>query len=112
MPLMVEKNMLRDIVNLDPGRGGFGIEIVVLFFDFGMIGDDVFVTVKAFFHRRDARKAGTAYIGVAEFALNCLDTGMHPVAEGYRLLRTDVCSRWCVKIEQKEQHQQKGASAK
>jgi hypothetical protein len=55
-----------------------------------VVGNDVLVTVKAFFHRRYAGKMGTAHIGMTEFALDLLDSAMNPVAERDRLLRAQV----------------------
>jgi hypothetical protein len=55
-----------------------------------VIGDDVLVTVKAFFYRRYARVGGAVHIGMTEFALDLLDSAVNPVAERDRLLRAQV----------------------
>ena len=87
---VVEKNVLREIIHFDPGRRIPGIEVFMLLLDLRVIGDDVLVTVKAFFYRRDAGEMGTAHIGMTEFTLDLLDSAMNPVAERDRLLRAQV----------------------
>ena len=50
--LMIEQYMLRKVVNPLPGSGSLGVEILVLFLDPGMVGNNVLVTVETLFHRR------------------------------------------------------------
>jgi len=87
---VVEKNVLREIIHFDPGRRIPGIEVFMLLLDLRVIGDDVLVTVKAFFYRRYARVGGAVHIGMTEFTLDLLDSAMNPVAERDRLLRAQV----------------------
>ena len=56
MPLVIEKNMFRQIIDLSPRQRGPGIEIPVYLLNLRMIGDDVFMTVETLFHRRYPRK--------------------------------------------------------
>ena len=49
--LMIEQDMLRKVVHSLPRSGRLGVEIPVLFLDPGMVGNDVLVAVKTFFHR-------------------------------------------------------------
>jgi len=56
MPLVIEKNMFRQIIDLSPRQRGPGIEIPVYLLNLGMIGDNVFMTVETLFHRRYPRK--------------------------------------------------------
>jgi hypothetical protein len=62
----------------------------VLLLDLRVIGNDVLVTVKAFFHRRYAWIGGAGHIGVAELALDLFHSCVDPVAERDRLLRAQV----------------------
>ena len=87
MPLVVEYDMLWNIKYFFPGYGHARIIIIVLFLDPGMTGDDVIVTVKTFFHRRNPRVDGPADIRMTKFAGNGFDSGMHPMAERDRLAR-------------------------
>jgi len=97
VPFMVEKDMLWKVIDLDPRRGCLGIEIVMFFLYLRVISNDVFVTVKAFFHSRNPRVRGAAHIRVTELALDLLHPRVDPVAEGNRLLRPQVFERHEVK---------------
>ncbi len=85
MTLVVEKYMFRQIKNLLPRCGGPGVKIPVLFLNFGMIGDDIFVAIQAFFHRGYPRMNRSAHIRMTKLTLNILDPRMDPMAEGNRL---------------------------
>jgi hypothetical protein len=87
---VVKKNMLRDVIYFDPWRRHLSIKILMLLLDFRVANNDVLVTVKAFFYRRDAGEMGTTHIGMAELALDLLHPGMHMMAERDRLLRSQV----------------------
>ena len=90
MPLVVEKDVLRNIVGFHPWRRGIGAIVIVNLSDLGVIGNDVFMTVKTFLCRWDPGIGGAPHIGMAELALNILYTGVDSVAEWYGLLRADV----------------------
>jgi hypothetical protein len=109
VPFMVEKHVLRQIVHFDPGRRCLGIEIPVLLLDLRVIGDDVFVAVKAFFHRRDSWKAGAVHIGMTEFTLNLLHPCVDSVAEGDRLLRPKAFDRHEVEMIEPGQNESQTA---
>ena len=81
MALMVEQHVLGQIEHLDPGRGGVGVEIIMLLPDLRMVGNDVIVTEKTFFHGRQAGMVRARHVGVAEAAVDGLVAGMQPVAE-------------------------------
>jgi hypothetical protein len=93
VPLVVEKNVLREIVDLDPRCRRLGIEVPVLLFDLRVIGNNVLVTVKTFFHSGYPRVGGAVHIRVAELALDLFHTGVDPVAERNGLLRAEVFDR-------------------
>jgi len=50
--LVVKQNMFRNIENLFPRRRGLGVKIFVFLLNPRMIGNDVIVTIEAFFNRR------------------------------------------------------------
>lgn len=62
----------------------------MLYFNPRVIGDDVIVTVQAFFHRRNPGMVGIPHIGVAVLALYLLYAAMDIVAERDRLFRVAV----------------------
>jgi len=111
MPLMVEQNVFRNVEDFFPGCRRPGVKIFMFLLNPGVIGDDVLVTVQAFFNRGDSRMNRPFDIRMAEPALDRLDTGMDPVAERDRLFGTDPgCRRDVKKIEktQNQQHAQSG----
>ena len=108
--LVVEQHMLRHVEHLDPRRGGVRVVVGMLLENLGVIGDDVVVAVKAFFHRWYPRVVGALHIGVAEPTGDGLVTGMQAVAEGDRLLGTDAGARRRVVEVEKAQHQENAAS--
>jgi len=69
----------------------------VLFFDLRVIGNNVLVTVKTFFNRRDSWEVGAADIGVTKFALDLLHACVNPVTERDRLFRAKTFDRHDVK---------------
>jgi len=89
MPLMVEQNVFRNVEDFFPGCRRPGVKIFMFLLNPWVIGDDVLVTVQAFFNRGDSRMNRPFDIRMAELALDRLDTGMDPVAEGNRLQRSD-----------------------
>jgi hypothetical protein len=65
----------------------------VLLLDLGMLGNNVFVAVKTFFHWRNSRVDGTTHIRMTKLALNLFDPCMDAVAKRDGLLWADV-HRW------------------
>ncbi len=55
MPFVVENHVFGEVVGLSPWCGRLCVKIPVLLLDFGMIRYDVFMAVKAFLHRGNAR---------------------------------------------------------
>ena len=108
VPLVIEQNMFGQVIGFFPGSRGLRIEIPVLFLYPEMIGNNVIVTMQAFFNRRQARMPGIIDIGVAIPALDVFDAGMDPVAERNRLLSPDSGSGNVVK-EKQEACRQHGA---
>lgn len=72
MPLVTEQDVFWEVVCFPPGRGGPGVEILVLFPDLRMIGDDIFMTKKTLLHWRNPRVIGPPSIGMTERALYLL----------------------------------------
>jgi hypothetical protein len=93
MPFVVEDHVLSQIIGFSPRRGCPGIEIPVLFFDLGMVSNDVFMAIEALFHRRHAWMFGASHIGMTELTLDKLYTRMEMMAKGYGLLRAHIRSR-------------------
>ena len=56
VPFVIEKDMLREIIDFDPGDRCLTVEVFVLLLDFRMIGDHISMTKEALFHGRDTRK--------------------------------------------------------
>ena len=56
MTLMVEQNVFRYVVYLHPGRGGLGVEILVLLLDPGVFFNNIVVAMQTLFHRGNARE--------------------------------------------------------
>jgi len=110
MPLMVEKNMFRQIKNLFPRCRGPGVKVPVLFLNFGMIGDDIFVAIQAFFHWGYPRVNRTVHIRMTKLTLDILDPRMDPMAEGDRLGRTDIGGRRDIEIKKKTDHKDNNQS--
>ena len=104
--LMIEQYMLWEVVDPSPWSGCLGVEIPVLLLDPGMVGNDVLVTVQAFFHRWQAWVIGVAHIGVTVKALDLFDPHMQLMAERYGLFRAYVGGVIIEKV--KEQDDGKG----
>ncbi len=97
MPFVIKEHVLGQIIGFSPRRGRPGIEIPVLLFDLGMVGNDIFMAIQALFHRRHTWMFGATYIGMTKLTLDELYTRMETVAEGYGLLRAYIPSRGHVK---------------
>ena len=100
--LMIEQYVLREIVHPLPWSRRPGVEVPMLLFDPGMVGDDVLVAVQALFHRRESRVIGIACIRVTVNALDLLYPHMNLMAERNRLFRANVR---CVTIKEIEKHE-------
>ena len=111
VPLVVEQNMFRKIESLLPWCRGLGVKIFVFLLNPRMIGNDIIVTIEAFFNRRQPRMDRPSHIRVAELALNRLDTGMDPVTERNGLFRADTCRRRGIKKIEKTKNQKDTESA-
>ena len=109
--LMVKKHMLGHVVDLQPGRGGLGVIVHVFLFNPGMVGDDVFMAVETFFHRRQSRMIRIANIGMAKLALDLLYAAVHRVAERNRLFRSDPGGRRCIKEIEKSGDEKQTANS-
>ena len=59
----------------------------------GVVGDDIFMTVQTFFHRRQSRMIRIVNVGVAKSALDLLHPAVYRVAERNRLFRSDPGGR-------------------
>ena len=87
--LMSEFDVVRNIVDLDPGYRCIRIIMLFFFHDLRVHGDDVFVAEEAFLHGRYPGMIGPSDKGVAEAAIDLLDPGMDPMTEINGLLRTN-----------------------
>ncbi len=110
MALVIEKGMLRNVIDLHPWSGFPVIEIPVLLLDLGVFGNNVFMAVETLFHRRKSWISRVAHVRVAELTLNLFDAGMDPMAERDRLLGTDVRCRRNVKIVKKNHYEEEAGA--
>ena len=109
--LVVEQNVLRHIVHLHPWRGCPGVEIVMLFLDPGVVGDDILVAMQTLLHRRQPRMVGIIHIGMAIPTLDLLNPGMEAVAERNGLFQTGVrARRKIIEIKQRDDQHHRGRS--
>ena len=99
--LVVEQNVFRYVVYLHPGRGGLGVEILVLLLDPGMFFDDIVMAVQTLSHRRNAREIGIGNVGVAILALNLFNPAVDVVTERNRLLGSQSGVRHCIEQDHK-----------
>ncbi len=107
MPLVVEEHMLSQVIGLSPRRGRPGIEVSMLLFDLWVIGNNVLVAIEALFHGRYTWMFGAPHVGMTELTLDLLHPGMHLVAKGYGLLRSQIRNRCHVEqIQEKEDGQE------
>jgi hypothetical protein len=87
MALVIEQHVFGHIVDFYPGRWRFGVKVFVLLFYPGMVGNNIFMAVQAFFHRGYSGKIGIGHIRVAVLALNLFDPAVNIMAERDGLLR-------------------------
>ena len=90
VPLMIEQYMLGEVVHPLPRSRHLVVEVPVLLFDPGMVGNDVLVTVQTLFHRWQSRVVGVAHIRVTVKALDLFDPNMQLVAKRYGLFRAYI----------------------
>jgi hypothetical protein len=91
--LVIEDHMLSQVIGFSPRRGCVGVKIPMLLLDLRVTGNNVFVAIKALFHRGQARVFRSPHIGMAKFTLDLFHTGMDSMAKGYGLLRAHICNR-------------------
>jgi hypothetical protein len=89
VPYVSEKNMFRYIEDFFPRRRCIRIKILMFLFYPWEIGNDVIMTVEAFFNRRYSRKYRPTDIGVAKLTLNRLDTRVNTMTERDGLFGSD-----------------------
>jgi hypothetical protein len=102
--LMVELHKVRNIIDLLPWDGGIGFEIFFLFDQLRVQRDNVLMTEKAFFHRRESCIPGSFHIRMAESAVDLLHARMNPVAEVNRLFRAQSLTRVDIEEIQHPRH--------
>jgi hypothetical protein len=56
MPFVIEKDMLGEIIDFDPGDRCPAVEVLVFLPDFRVIWYHISMTIEALFHGRDPRK--------------------------------------------------------
>ncbi len=91
--LVIEQHMFGHIIYFYPGRGCIGVKVFVFFFYPGMIGNNIFVAVQAFFDRRYSGIIGIRHVGVAVLALDLFHPAVNIVAERDGLLRSNGALR-------------------
>jgi hypothetical protein len=93
---MVELHIVRNVKDLFPWNRGIGIEIFFLLHELGMHRNNVLMTEKALFYRREPCIPGSLHIRMAEPAIDLLHSRMNPVAEenglfhAQSLIRVDI----------------------
>ena len=100
MRLMIEFDMIRNIIDSNPGHRCLRVEVPLLLDDLGMLGDNRAVAEKALLDRRNTGILRSVDKGVAESTTDFLDPSMDPMAEIDGLLRSNRLRRIdIVKIE-------------
>lgn len=102
--LVIEKNELRNVVNLYPRYWRLRFKIPMLLSYFRMVGNNVLVTIEALFHRRYPRKGGAIHIRVTKLTGYSFYSRMNLMAKRYRLIGTKVFFRRKVKKVKEEYH--------
>ncbi len=100
VPLVVEENVLGNVVDFFPWCRAIGIKIAVFLLYPWMLGNDIVMTVEAFFNWRYARKIRISHIRVAVLTLYLLNPHMNVVAERYGLLRSHGIGRYSIEYKQ------------
>ena len=73
-----------------------------------MVGNNIFMAVQTFFHRRYSGMIGIGHIGVAILTLDLLDSTVNIVAERDGLFRSNGALRQPVKQENKHRNKKPG----
>jgi hypothetical protein len=90
VPLVIEHHVFGHVIDFYPRGGGLRVKIPMLLQDLRVLGNNILMTVQAFFHRRYSGKIRVSHIRVTELTLDLLDAVVHIVAEGDRLLGSDI----------------------
>ena len=106
MALVIEQHVFGHIVDFYPGRWRFGVKVFVLLFYPGMVGNNIFMAVQAFFHRRYSGKIGISHKRVAVLALNLFDPAVNIMAKRDGLFRPDAGLRRGIEKENKYRNKQ------
>ena len=96
VPLMVKKDMLCHQIDLFPRRGRLRIKISMFFLYPRMIGDNIIMTMKTFFHRGKSREIGIRHIGMTISTPYFFYAGMYLMAEWNGLLGADIHLPVCI----------------
>jgi hypothetical protein len=102
--LVVKESKLRNIVNLYPRYWRLCLKIPVFLSYFRMVGNNVRVTVEAFFHRRYPRKVRSIHVRMTELTGYSLYSRVHLMAKWYWLFGTTVFFRRKIKKVKEEYH--------
>jgi hypothetical protein len=89
MGLVIKFDMIRDIIDSDPGDRGLGIIIFPLLHDFRVLRNDILMAEEAQTHGGDPCVFGAICEGMAEPAADLFRARMNPVAEINRLFGAD-----------------------
>ena len=108
MTLVIKQHVFGHIIDLYPGRWRIGVKVFVFLFYPGMVGNNIFMAVQAFFHRRYTGMIRIGHIGVAILALDLFNPAVDIMAERYRLLRPDTGLRRGIEKENKCRNKQSG----
>ena len=93
MALVIKQHVLGHIIDFYPGCWRIAVKVFVFLFNPGMVDDNVFMAMQAFFHCRDSGVIGIGHIRVAVLTLDLFDPTVNSVAEGNRLLRSNGAVR-------------------
>ena len=99
MALMIKQHVFGYIIDFYPGCRRIGVKVFVFLFYPGMIGDNIFVAMQAFFNRGNSGMIGIGHERVAVLALDLLDPAVDIMAERDRLFRPDFGLRRTIKKE-------------
>jgi hypothetical protein len=90
MTLVIKQHVFGHIIDLYPGRWRIGIKVFVFLFYPGMVGNNIFMAVQTFFHRRDSGMIGIGHMGMTVLALDLFDAAVNIMAERDGLFRPDT----------------------
>jgi hypothetical protein len=108
MALVIKQHVFGHIIDLYPGRWRLGVKILVFLYYPGMVGNNIFMAVQAFFHRRYSGMIGIGHIGVTVLALDLFYATVDIMAERDRLLRPDTGLRRGIEKEDKRRNKDSG----